>query len=67
MQLIFFISGYFLHFYLPNGLKNQKLKNMKKIPGDIIILHMYTKNYDQMIHGSWVPEIWCMTEEKSDI
>ena len=26
---------------------------MKKKPGDIIILHMCTKNYDQMIYGSW--------------
>ena len=25
---------------------------MKKIPGDIIILHMCTKNYDQMMYGS---------------
>ena len=23
------------------------------VPGDIIILHMYAKNYDQMIYGSW--------------
>ena len=29
------------------------LKKQKKIPGDIIILHMHTKNYDQMIYGSW--------------
>ena len=26
---------------------------MKKTPGDIIILHMCTKNYDQMMYGSW--------------
>ena len=26
---------------------------MKKEPGDIIILHMCTKNYDQMMYGSW--------------
>ena len=25
---------------------------MKKIPGDIIILHMCTKNYDQMMYDS---------------
>ena len=25
---------------------------MKENPGDIIILHMYTKNYDQMMYGS---------------
>ena len=28
------------------------LKKQKKIPRDIIILHMRTKNYDQMIYGS---------------
>ena len=26
---------------------------MKKIPGDIIILHNCTKNYDQMMYSSW--------------
>ena len=26
---------------------------MNKIPGDIIILHMCTKNYDHMMYGSW--------------
>ena len=26
---------------------------MKKNPGDIIILHKLTKNYDQMMCGSW--------------
>ena len=26
---------------------------MKKMPGDIIILHMCTKNYDHMMYGSW--------------
>ena len=25
----------------------------KKTPGKMIILHMYTKNYDHMIFGSW--------------
>ena len=23
------------------------------MPGNIIILHMCTKNYDDMMHGSW--------------
>ena len=27
-------------------------KNMKKTPGDIIILQMCTKNYDHMMYGS---------------
>ena len=26
---------------------------MKKTPGDIIILHMCTENYDEMMYGSW--------------
>ena len=26
---------------------------MKKRPGDIIILHMCTENYDQMMYSSW--------------
>ena len=29
------------------------LKKWKKTPGDIIILHMCTKRYDQMMHGFW--------------
>ena len=34
--------------------REMKIKKKKKTPGDIIILHMYTKNYDQMMQGSWV-------------
>ena len=26
---------------------------MKKTPGDIVILHMCTKNYNQMVYSSW--------------
>ena len=33
--------------------KNQNFEKMKKTPGNIIILHMCTKNYDQMMYGSW--------------
>ena len=36
----------FLPFYSPNSPKNQNFKNKKKATGDIIILHMCTKNYD---------------------
>ena len=50
---MFFILGYFLPFYLPNSPKNQNFEKMKKTPGDIIILHMCTKNYDQMMYSSW--------------
>ena len=37
-------------------LKAQKIKiseKKKKTPGNIIILQMWTKNYDQMIYSSW--------------
>ena len=43
---------YFLPFYPPNSPKNQNFEKMKKTPGDII-LHMCTKNYDQMMYSSW--------------
>ena len=39
-----------------NPLTMQKikiLKKWKKTSADIIILHMYTKNYDQIMYGSW--------------
>ena len=36
-----------------NSRKNQNFKKMKKMPGDIIILYISTKNYDYMMHGSW--------------
>ena len=29
------------------------LKKMKKVPGDIIILHLCTTNDDHMMYGSW--------------
>ena len=51
--MLLFILGYFLLFYQPNNSpKNQNFKKMKKIPGDIIILPMCTKSYDQMMYGS---------------
>ena len=40
---VIFILGSFLPF---TPLTVQKIKKMKKTPGDIIILHMCTKNYD---------------------
>ena len=45
--------AYFLHFYAPNSPKNQNWKKLKQTSGDIIILQMCTKNYDDMMHGSW--------------
>ena len=37
----------------PNNPKNQKFEKIKKMPGDIIILHLCATNYDHMIYGSW--------------
>ena len=53
LVLIFYV-GLFLPFYpLPlNNPKNQNFKKMKKIPGDIIILHMCTKDNDHMMYSS---------------
>ena len=39
-----FILSYFLPFYPPNNPKKQNFKKIEKTPGDIIILHMCTKN-----------------------
>ena len=36
----------------PNNPKNQKFEKIKKMPGDIIILHLCATNYDHMIYGS---------------
>ena len=33
--------------------KNQNFKKMKKTPGDIMILHMCTKNHDHILYCSW--------------
>ena len=49
----FVILEYFLPFYPLNNLKNQTFEKMKKIPGDIIILHKCTINYNHMMYGSW--------------
>ena len=49
----FVILDCFLPYYPPNNPKNQNFEKMKTTPGDIIILHIYTKNYDQMMFGSW--------------
>ena len=55
--IIFCFGSFFLPFYPPNSPKKSKFykneKKKKKTPGDIIILHMCTRNYDQMMHSSW--------------
>ena len=54
-----FISwlGLFFFFFYPSCPTAQKIKMgkkwKKKTPWDIIILHIYTKNYDQMMYSSW--------------
>ena len=40
-------------------MKKWKFQKIKKVPGDIIILHNCTKNNDQ---GYTVPEIWHVTD-----
>ena len=47
--------------------KNQNFKKEKKVPGDIIISHMCTKNNDQMMYGSWDMVRERRTDGKSDI
>ena len=39
--------------FTPYQPKKSKFQKMKTRPGDIIILHLCTKNYDQMMYGSW--------------
>ena len=48
----FVILDYSLHFYPLNNPENQNFEKMKKIPGDIIILHMCTINQNHMMYGS---------------
>ena len=45
--------GHFLPFYPPNSPKNKNFEKMKSTPRNIIILHMCTKNYDNMMYRSW--------------
>ena len=49
----FVISDHFLPFYSPKILKNQYFEKMRKLPGDIIILHICTINDNHMMYGSW--------------
>ena len=52
-QNFFFILGHFFPFYPTNNPKNQNREKMKKTPGDIIILHLRTRNDDHMLYCSW--------------
>ena len=48
----FVILNHFLPFYPSNNLKKQNFEKMKKIPGDIIILHRSNINDNHMMYGS---------------
>ena len=50
---IFHVGLFFCPFTPLTTQKIKIFKKWKKAPGDIIILHMYTKNYDYMMYGSW--------------
>ena len=52
--IFIFILGYFLPFYPPSNPKIKIYKKIKRISGDIIILHICTKNFDHMTYGSFL-------------
>ena len=52
-QNFFVILDGFLPFYPPNNMKNQNFEKLRKAPEHIIILNKRTKNYDQIMYGSW--------------
>ena len=47
------ILGHFLPFYPSNDPENQNFQKMKKMSGNIILLHMCIINEDHMMYGSW--------------
>ena len=49
----FVILDHFLPFYPLNNPKNPNFEKMNKTPGDIIILHICTRNDNHIIYGSW--------------
>ena len=68
---VIFIFDFWLFFALlpPNSPKNQNFEKIKKLPGDIIILHVCTKNHNHktqtlkiVIICNTVPEIWHVTD-----
>ena len=44
----------------PNNPKNQNFEKMTKTPGDIIILHKFTKNHDHVLHCSEAARDGCI-------
>ena len=51
--IVIFQFGLFFALFSLTAQKIKILKKWKKRPGDIIISHRCTKNYDQMMQGSW--------------
>ena len=49
----YFSFGLFFILLPPSDPKNQNFEKRKNLSGDIIILHMCTRNYDQMMYSSW--------------
>ena len=49
----FVILGQFLPSYPSHNPENQSFEKMKKASGDVIILHMCTKNHNHMMYVSW--------------
>ena len=57
--LLFFMLGYFLHFYPPDSPKNRNLKRMKKT---LEVSLFYTSVPKIMIICYTVPEVWHMMD-----
>ena len=55
---VFVILGYFLLFQPPDNPENQNFKIENNTWTDIIILHIWTINNNQMIYGSWEKECY---------
>ena len=51
--IVIFHFGLFFGLLPSNNPENENLKQMKKTPGDIIILHKCTKIHGHILHCSW--------------
>ena len=59
-QNFFVILNHFLHFHHATNPKNQNFEKIKKPPGDIITLNMFTINDNHIMYS---PEISSMTDK----